>query len=145
MFKHMLLAVDGSELSEATYRKAIALAQGIHASITALQVVSHYDTFRLQTATRREIAERYMKEVYGQAEAYLAKIAQESAAAGVNCETTCVTRDHVYEAIIDTAGARGCDLIVMASHGRRGVQALVLGSETHKVLTHTKIPVLVYR
>ncbi|UIF86481.1 universal stress protein [Cupriavidus sp. UYPR2.512] len=145
MFKHMLLAVDGSELSEATYRKAIALAQAMHASITAVQVVTHYDVLRLQSAMRREVAERYMKEVYGHAEAYLARIAEESAAAGVMCETTCVTRDHVYEAIIDTAGARGCDLIVMASHGRRGVQALVLGSETHKVLTHSKIPVLVYR
>ncbi|MNT42209.1 Universal stress protein family protein [compost metagenome] len=86
-----------------------------------------------------------MQEAYRQAEAYLATIASEAAAAGVACDTASVTGDHIFQAIIDEAEARQCDLIVMASHGRRGVQALVIGSETQKVLTHTKIPVLVYR
>ena len=65
--------------------------------------------------------------------------------AGVACDTRHVKHDHIYEAIIDAASARRCDLIVMASHGRRGVSAVVLGSETVKVLTHSTIPVLVYR
>ena len=65
--------------------------------------------------------------------------------AGVVCETLHVEHEHVHQAIIDAASARRCDLIVMASHGRRGVSAVVLGSETVKVLTHSKIPVLVYR
>ncbi|HKM70609.1 MAG TPA: universal stress protein [Stellaceae bacterium] len=65
--------------------------------------------------------------------------------AGVVCETRHVEHDHVYQAIIDTATSEGCDLILMASHGRRGVSAIILGSETIKVLTHSKIPVLVYR
>jgi nucleotide-binding universal stress UspA family protein len=65
--------------------------------------------------------------------------------AGVECQTLHVEHEHVYQAILDAAAARGCDLIVMASHGRRGVSAVVLGSETVKVLTHSKIPVLVYR
>ena len=65
--------------------------------------------------------------------------------AGVDCETLHIEHEHVYQAIIDAAAARKCDLIVMASHGRRGVSAVVLGSETVKVLTHSKIPVLVYR
>ena len=66
-------------------------------------------------------------------------------AAGVACETIQVEHDDPYRAIIDTADSKGCDLIVMASHGRRGISAIVLGSETVKVLTHCKIPVLVYR
>jgi hypothetical protein len=66
-------------------------------------------------------------------------------AAGVECETIQVEHEHPYQAIIDTADAKGCDLIVMASHGRHGISAIVLGSETVKVLTHCKIPVLVHR
>lgn len=145
MFKHLLVAVDGSPLSDTAYRKAIALARPLQAGITAVQVVAHYDVMRLQTAMLRETRERYMQEAYRQAEAYLSTIVQEAAAAGVSCDTACVTGDHIFQAIIDAAESRQCDLIVMASHGRRGVQALLIGSETHKVLTHTKIPVLVYR
>ena len=83
----------------------------------------------------------------GQPLAYLAVQKSGAAAklAGIACETLHVEHDHIYEAIIDAASARRCDLIVMASHGRRGVSAVVLGSETVKVLTHSKIPVLVYR
>ena len=66
-------------------------------------------------------------------------------AAGVACELVHVEHEHPYQAIIDTAGSKGCDLMVMASHGRRGIAAIVLGSETLKVLTHSKIPVLVNR
>jgi nucleotide-binding universal stress UspA family protein len=84
------------------------------------------------------------------AEAYAAKALAGVAAASaksaeVACETRHVEHEHVYQAIIETAASNGCDLILMASHGRRGVSAIVLGSETVKVLTHSKIPVLVYR
>lgn len=145
MFKHLLVAVDGSTLSDTAYRKAIALAQALKARTTAIQVVAHYDVMRLQTGLLRETREHYMQEAYRQAEAYLTTIAEEAAAAGVQCDTACVTGDHIFQAIIDEAEARQCDLIVMASHGRRGVEALVIGSETHRVLTHTKIAVLVFR
>ncbi|EON17553.1 universal stress protein [Cupriavidus sp. GA3-3] len=145
MFKHLLVAVDGSDLSDTAYRKAIALASSIQARLTAIQVVAHYDVMRLQTAMLQETRQRFMQEAYRQAEAYLATIVQEAAAAGVPCEIACPTGDHIFQAIVDEAEARKCDLIVMASHGRRGMQALVIGSETQKVLTHTKIPVLVYR
>ena len=79
------------------------------------------------------------------AEKVLGMVSGAAKAAGVACETLHVENKHVYQAIIDAAEARRCDLIVMASHGRRGVSAVVLGSETVKVLTHSKIPVLVYR
>jgi nucleotide-binding universal stress UspA family protein len=75
----------------------------------------------------------------------LAAIEEAARAAGIPCRTLCRTSDHPYEAIIGAAEENGCDLIMMASHGRRGVQALLLGSETQKVLTHSKIPVLVFR
>jgi len=76
---------------------------------------------------------------------WLAYVKDVAAAAGVNCEVVHAQHEHPYQAIIDTATSRGCDLIVMASHGRRGISAIVLGSETVKVLTHSTIPVLVYR
>ncbi|MGH8631829.1 MAG: universal stress protein, partial [Burkholderiales bacterium] len=72
-------------------------------------------------------------------------IAEMAARGGVACETLCLTNDHPWEGIIEAATTHGCDLIFMASHGRRGLSALLLGSETMKVLTHTKVPVLVYR
>jgi nucleotide-binding universal stress UspA family protein len=75
----------------------------------------------------------------------LDKVKEAAEAAGVDCEVVHVEHAHPYNAIIDIAKAKGCDLIVMASHGRRGVSAIVLGSETVKVLTHSTIPVLVYR
>jgi nucleotide-binding universal stress UspA family protein len=75
----------------------------------------------------------------------LGAVADAAKAMGVTCETVHVERQRPYEGIIDTAKAKNCDLIVMASHGRRGMSAVVLGSETVKVLTHSKIPVLVCR
>ena len=77
------------------------------------------------------------------ADLYLSKLAGAAAEAGVPCDTTAVIDDPPYQAIIAVAEKRGCDLVVMASHGRKGIQALLLGSETNKVLTHTRIPVLV--
>jgi nucleotide-binding universal stress UspA family protein len=79
------------------------------------------------------------------AEKYLHAAMETAAAAGVNCETMHVEHDQPYLAIIEAAAQRLCDLIVMASHGRRGISAILLGSETNKVLTHSTIPVLVVR
>ena len=87
----------------------------------------------------------YKKHVEAYAEKVLGAVSAAAKSAGVVCETLRVEHEQVYQAIIDAASARRCDLIVMASHGRRGVSAVVLGSETVKVLTHSKIPVLVYR
>ena len=80
-----------------------------------------------------------------QANRNLAVLEKAAKDAGVPCETLCEIADHPYEAIIRIAEKRGCDLIMMASHGRRGVKGLLLGSETQKVLTHSLIPVLVHR
>jgi nucleotide-binding universal stress UspA family protein len=89
--------------------------------------------------------EEYAVDCRAHADQYLKVIRTAASEAGVACDTVSVTSDHPFEAIINMANQIGCDLIVMASHGRRGMRGLLLGSETHKVLTHSKIPVLVYR
>ena len=76
---------------------------------------------------------------------YLGEVQAQCAATGVECATIAATSDVPYEAIIEAAEKSGCDLIFMASHGRRGISGFLLGSETNKVLTHSKVPVLVYR
>jgi nucleotide-binding universal stress UspA family protein len=88
---------------------------------------------------------QYKARMQEHAEKALGAIAREAQTAGVACETVRVEHEHPYQAIIETAESKGCDLIVMASHGRHGISAIVLGSETVKVLTHSKIPVLVHR
>jgi hypothetical protein len=92
-----------------------------------------------------DTAEQYQMECDALGEKYFRVVKDAAKAADVPCEVVQVIHDHPYQAIIETANTRGCDLIFMASHGRRGMAALVLGSETTKVLTHTRIPVLVCR
>jgi nucleotide-binding universal stress UspA family protein len=145
MFTHLLLAVDGSPLSDAAFQKALLLAQEMKARITALRVGPKYHVFAYHTEMLSDARELFAQEIADSAAKYLKRIALEAAAAGVTCETTYLVDDRPYEAIIKTAEDKGCDLIVMASHGRRGVQGVLIGSETQKVLTHSKIPVLVYR
>lgn len=89
--------------------------------------------------------ERYAKYIANWAAKYLNSVKEAAAAAGVTCDTIHVEHDHPYQAIIDAAAGEPCDLIVMASHGRRGISTIMLGSETVKVLTHSAVPVLVVR
>ncbi|RDK05892.1 universal stress protein [Cupriavidus lacunae] len=144
MFKHLLLAVDGSALAEAAFHKALVLAREMNARATAVRVCPNYHVLTYQVEMLADTREEYVKAAGEEATRYLTGIARQADTAGVPCETTYVVNDHPYEAIIKTAEDKGCDLIVMASHGRRGVQGLLIGSETLKVLTHSKIPVLVY-
>ncbi len=145
MFKHLLLPTDGSKLSEAATQKGIEFAKGAMAKVTGLYVIPEFHIFTYRTEMLEDTREQYAKDCQAHAAQYLAVIERAAKEAGVPCETAVETRDHPYEAIIEAAEKRGCDLIVMASHGRRGVQGVLLGSETQKVLTHSKIPVLVCR
>ncbi|WP_432263619.1 universal stress protein [Cupriavidus sp. TMH.W2] len=145
MFKHLLLPIDGTALSESAFRKAIALAREMNARVTALRVIPDYHHLTMETETLAGAREQYAREARQSVERYLTAIAQDAAVAGVTCETAYEISDHPYEEIIKAATYRECDLIVMASHGRRGIQGILIGSETQKVLTHSKIPVLVYR
>jgi nucleotide-binding universal stress UspA family protein len=145
MFTHLLVAVDGSALAEAAFHKALLLAQETQASITAVRACPDFHVTAYHTEMLTDTREQFEEAVLEDATKYLEGIAQEAAAAGVPCDTSSLISDHPYDAIIKTAEDKNCDLIVMASHGRRGVKGLLIGSETLKVLTHSKIPVLVYR
>jgi nucleotide-binding universal stress UspA family protein len=110
-----------------------------------LTVLPPFHTFTTDTQMIEDTPAQYKARMQKHAEKTLGAVADAARAEGVACEMVQVEHEHPYQAIIDTAVSKGCDLIVMASHGRHGISALVLGSETVKVLTHSKIPVLVHR
>lgn len=145
MFKHLLLPTDGSDASQAALLEGVRLAKAFNARITGLSVVPEFHLLTFNTAMIEDTRAVFVSESRAQAHRYLALLSKAADAVGVPCETEVVISDHPYQAIIDAARSKGCDLIMMASHGRRGVQALLVGSETQKVLTHSTVPVLVYR
>jgi len=149
LFKHILVPTDGSDLSRGAADRAIAIAAAMGAKLTFF----HARPERRQSFFGGEgggyvdqmPAEEFERQTLARAKEYLDLLQELARAQGVASEQAIGGEAPPYEAIIDTAAARGCDLIVMASHGRRGIKSLILGSETQKVLTHSKIPVLVYR
>jgi nucleotide-binding universal stress UspA family protein len=145
MFRHILLPTDGSVLSEVAIRKGVHLAKSMKAKITGISVMPKQKYYLYQTDIIVQVKEETVKQHQIQVSRNLAFIEKAAKEAGVPCETLCESGDHPYEAIVRVAEQRACDMIMMASHGQRGVKGLLLGSETQKVLTHSKIPVLVYR
>ena len=145
MYTNILIPTDGLDLSGKAVHHGIALAGRIGAKVIALTVLLPFHIFTTDTQMLEDTPAQYKARVQEHAEETLGAVAQAAQAAGVACEMVRVEHEHPYQAIIDTAESKGCDLIVMASHGRRGISAIVLGSETVKVLTHSKIPVLVHR
>lgn len=145
MFKHILLPTDGSKLSEAAIQAGVQFAQSINAKVTGFYTMPKFHMLTYQTEMLTDTKQDFAKDCKAHAERFLAVIVQAAKAADVPCETTVQISDHPYEAILAAAKEKGCDLIMMASHGRGGIQGFLLGSETHKVLTHSPIPVLVFR
>ncbi|TXI77433.1 MAG: universal stress protein [Dokdonella sp.] len=147
MFKHILVPTDGSELSQDTARRAVSFAKEAGARITVLYAKPEYpDSYYGEGALIDPTTpEKFAELAEAQAEQTLGFVVDLCRDAGVPVDTVSMTSDLPYQAIIDGATQAGCDLIFMASHGRRGITALLLGSETNKVLTHSNIPVLVYR
>jgi nucleotide-binding universal stress UspA family protein len=145
MYRHILIPTDGSPLSEQAIRQGVALARTLGAAVTALTVSPTFHSLALDPVQVTATPKQYEEDCRVRADKYLAMATIEAGIAGVPCETVHEMNDHPYQVIIDTAKARHCDLIVMASHGRRGMSALLVGSETTKVLTHSQIPVLVCR
>ena len=145
MYTNILIPTDGSELAGKAVQHGIALAKRIGARITVLTVLLPFHTFTTDTQMIEDTPAQYKVRMSKHAEKTLGAAARAAQAAGVACETVQVEHEHPYWAIIDCAASRSCDLVVMASHGRHGISAIVLGSETVKVLTHCNIPVLVYR
>ncbi len=149
LFSHLLVPTDGTELSGAAAQRGIAIAAAMKARITF---------FHAKPEGRQSFfggegggyvdqmpKEEFERQARAAAEDYLNALQAQATAAGVVSDQAIAESGAPYEGIIEAATSRGCDLIVMASHGRRGIKSLILGSETQKVLTHSKIPVLVYR
>jgi nucleotide-binding universal stress UspA family protein len=145
MFTHVLLPTDGSKLSENTIRKGVQLARSMSARVTGLSVTPKLRFSNYDSEIPGGIKEAAARQCRAMCEERLNFIRRAAEEAGVVCQVVSESDDEPYEAIIRTAETRGCDLIMMASHGRRGVAGILLGSETQKVLTHSKIPVLVFR
>ena len=148
MFKHILVPTDGSKLSDRAVQRGIELAQAVGARVTAMHAIPEFrimadESFVLPTTA--DLKKRYEKEARSRTEKMLAKVTERAKAAGIKADCVCVMGDVPYKAIIEACKKNKCDVIVMASHGRRGVSGLLLGSETSKVLTHSKVPVLVVR
>jgi len=146
MYKNILVPTDGSELSNQAIEYAAALAKAVNSKLTALTVMPPiYGSIWGSSYIPATKIEEYEHEVTELAEQYLGVAKQAAAAVKVPCKVIRAEGAHPHQAIIEVAKEQGCDLIVMASHGRRGVAAIVLGSETMKVLTQSKIPILVVR
>ena len=145
MYKHILVPTDGTELSKAAVQRSLDLAKALGAKVTAVRVSgkpAHFVVFGVDiTELPEDIRQRIDREI-GE---HLDWVRGEAKVRGVDCEAIRVESEQTWKGILETAESRGCDLIAMASHGRAGVAARLLGSETKKVLTHSKIPVLVYR
>ena len=144
MYKHILLPTDGSELSKAAMKHGIALAKATGAKITALVVSTPLQSLVVDPSAASKALVQYKALVAEQTAKYLDHVKEDAERMGVACTALSVEHDKPYEAIVETARDHACDLVVMASHGLRGVSA-ILGSETLKVLTHSTVPILVYR
>lgn len=148
MFKHILVPTDGSDLSKETARKAVDFAKSIGAEITAyhakpeMSSATFYGEISLTDASTREQFKRLVDSEAQKDLGYIEALCRE---AGVPCHAIATPTDTPYEGILDAAAESGADLIFMASHGRKGFKARLIGSETQRVLTQSTIPVLVYR
>ena len=148
MYKHILVPTDGSKLSLAAAKTAASLAKKVGAKLTSVYVMAPYmPPIESDVAAFYPTysAKGYEREVRKSADRALARVKAVADNSQVKCEGVAVTGPSPWADIIHTAKKKKCDLIVMASHGRRGLEALLLGSETQKVLTHSKVPVLVCR
>lgn len=145
MFKHILLPTDGSSLSESAVQQVVLFAKSINAKVTGFHVIPEYHIVTYHSEMLTDTEAEFAAVGAANAARSLALVEHAAREAGIPCETDSATSDHPYEEIIKAANSKGCDLIAMASHGRRGLQGLLIGSETQKVLTHSKIPVLVFR
>jgi len=144
MYKRIIVPTDGSEITAKAVRTAVDLARLCGAELLAIAVKEPFPysaISEMQPVPPQEFYDAQERVAHGHAKA----VAEAAKAVGVNCQAHTVEALHPWEAIVEHAKEKQADLIVMASHGRRGVSALLLGSETQKVLTHATLPVLVVR
>lgn len=145
MFKHILLPTDGSPLSDATIAQCVQFARATGAAITGFHAIPEFRVFTSHPEMLEDTKERFLEDCRGHAKEYLAVLESAAREAGVPCDTVVSVSDEPYREIIRAAEQQGCDLIAMASHGRKGIRGFLIGSETQKVLSHSQITVLVFR
>jgi nucleotide-binding universal stress UspA family protein len=145
MYKHILIAVDGSDLSDKAVKQGVELAKAIQAKATIVHVTPPWSSVAVGEIAVMFPPKEYEANMAAAAAQLLERMSKVAEASGVACETVHVVDPHPHNAILAAARERGCDLVVMGSHGRRGIAGLLLGSVTTKTLTHGKVPVLVYR
>lgn len=145
MYKHLLIATDGSDLSQKAVDQAFSLAKTLGAKVTVLTVTEPWASVAYGEMAYGFPIEEYEKNAATNASAILAAAAELAKKAGVACECVHVKDKYPADGIVETAVDRDCDLIVMASHGRRGLSRLMLGSQANNVVTHSTIPVLICR
>jgi nucleotide-binding universal stress UspA family protein len=145
MYKNILIASDGSDLCKKAIEHGLALAKPLGAKVTVVTATEPWDAVIVGEVAMVLPVEKYEETAAANAASVLNKAKALADAAGMPIETYHIKERHPAEGILDAAKEKGCDLIVMASHGRRGFSRLVLGSETNEVITHSTIPVLVIR
>lgn len=147
MFKRILVATDGSPASRKMLKQGMKLAQSLEAEVVVVHVypahfgLNYGNLSVLEKSTQKRLREAARRE----GEKFLEQAGAAAEQAGVACQTVLLEHDYAWKGIISTARKHRCEVIMMAAHSRRGLSALVLGSETNKVLMNSKIPVLVYR
>ncbi len=145
MYKHILIATDGSEHALRAARHAVALAASSGARLSAVTVTPTWRSIGLSEIARGRFEDEFGERMQKIARDCLDRVAALALEGGVDCDGVHASSDRPYEAILEAVAQRGCDLVVVGAHGRRGLQGALLGSETTKILTHSKVPVLVYR
>jgi nucleotide-binding universal stress UspA family protein len=145
MYKRILLPTDGSEASRRSILAGVDFARSVGAEVVVMTATPEFHMFTTDADMLEQTQQDYAEASRARGQRMLDEVAAVARDAGVTCTSVVVASDSPYEAIIATARDHGCDLIVMASHGRRGIKGLLLGSETQKVLVHSAIPVMVHR
>jgi nucleotide-binding universal stress UspA family protein len=142
MYQHILIATDGSKLAGGAVATGLALAAALKAKVTAVTAEEPFEALMVAEPSQRPPVAEFEDAVTESARRILAEVSERARKRGVECATVRVT-DFPASAVLATARARGCDLIVMSSHGRRGLDRLFLGSQARRVVAHSPIPVLI--
>ena len=145
MYRHLLLATDGSELAQKAVAQGLGLAKALQARVTAVTVIEPVPAMVSGDASFVVPLQEYDKAATAHATRILDAVTADAKTAGVTCEVIHVKDQYPAQGILETAKAKGADLIVMASHGRRGISKLLLGSQATEVVSQSSVPVLVYR
>ena len=145
MYKHLLIATDGSELGHKAVGHGLSLARSLGAKATVVTVTAPWFGFGPDSFTQSQSLEEYEKMTDAHASRILSGAVEMARKSGISCDTLHVKNQSPPDGIVETARHLGCDLIVVASHGRRGISRLVLGSQANRVLVQSPVPVLNYR